>query len=163
MILFPDILLDSIYDIDPYMLKDKGIKGLIIDIDNTLVAWDIERPDNKAIQWIKTMTNKGFKICLISNNTFERVRIFNESLNLFSIPEAKKPTKKSFLKALKKLKLKPEQIAVIGDQIFTDVLGGNRFNMFTILVRPISDKEFPFIQVKRFIEKIILALYKTER
>ncbi len=156
---YPDLILDSIYHIELESLHKNQIKGLIIDIDNTLVAWDIKEADELSMQWIKRMKENGIRVCLVSNNTRDRVIKFNEQLQLFAVHSANKPTKRPFLKALKHLETHPSQTAVIGDQIFTDVWGANRLNMFSILVTPISPKEFPLIRIKRFFEKKVLKEY----
>ncbi len=157
---FPNLIVDSINDIKLNVLQENNIKGLIIDIDNTLVAWDIKEADERAMRWIAYFKEQGIRVCLVSNNTEDRVVKFNEKLKLFAVHRANKPRRAPFIKALNHLQTKPEETAMIGDQIFTDVLGGNRLNMFTILVTPISQKEFPFIRVKRFFEKIILKKYQ---
>ncbi|MGE4282265.1 MAG: YqeG family HAD IIIA-type phosphatase [Clostridia bacterium] len=161
-ILFPSLIVETIENIDLETLQKNNIKGLVLDIDNTLVAWDIKEADEKAMRWIQYVKSQGIKVCLVSNNTEDRVVKFNENLSLFAIHAANKPSKMPFLKALRYLELKPEEIAVVGDQIFTDVLGGNRLNMFTILVTPISQKEFPFIKMKRFFEKRVLKSYEKK-
>ncbi|MDK2800095.1 MAG: putative phosphatase [Clostridiales bacterium] len=161
-IFFPKLVVDSIEDINLDILRRNNIKALIIDIDNTLVAWDIKEADEKSMRWIEYLKNQGIKICLVSNNTEDRVVKFNEKLKLYAIHRANKPRRAPFLKALSYLKTKPEETAMIGDQIFTDVWGGNRLNMFTILVTPISPKEFPFIKVKRFFEKMVMKNYKKK-
>ncbi|MBZ4645560.1 MAG: putative phosphatase [Petroclostridium sp.] len=161
-ILFPSLVVDGIEDIDLKTLQKNNIKGLIIDIDNTLVAWDIKEADEKSMRWIGYLKSQGIKICLVSNNTEDRVVKFNENLKLYAIHRANKPRRAPFLKALEYLKTKPEETAVIGDQIFTDVLGGNRLNMFTILVTPISQKEFPLIKFKRFFEKMVMKNYEKK-
>ncbi len=158
-LLYPDLIVDKLEDIDFNILAENKIKGLIVDIDNTLVGWDVKEADEAAIQWINRVKKNGVRICLVSNNSKERVVKFNEKLSLFTIHHANKPSKAPFIKATKHLNIKPRETAVIGDQIFTDVLGGNRLGMFTILVTPISPKEFPFIRVKRFLEKYILRGY----
>ncbi|WHH59670.1 YqeG family HAD IIIA-type phosphatase [Petroclostridium sp. X23] len=161
-ILFPSLIVDTIEDIDLKTLQKNNIKGLVIDIDNTLVAWDIKEADQKAMRWIEYLKSQGIKVCLVSNNTEDRVVKFNENLNLFAVHRANKPRKEPFLKALKHLELRPEETAVVGDQVFTDVLGGNRLKMFTILVTPISQKEFPLIKLKRFFEKMVLRSYEKK-
>jgi HAD superfamily phosphatase (TIGR01668 family) len=158
-LLYPDIIVGRINDIDLNILKDKNIKGLIVDIDNTLVAWDVKEADEAAIQWIDKIKDSGLKICLVSNNSKERVAKFNEKLSLFTVHRANKPSRAPFIKASRYLNIAPSEAAVIGDQIFTDILGGNRLGMFTILVTPLSQKEFPLIRVKRFLEKIVLRGY----
>ena len=158
-VFYPDLIIDSIYHIDLETLQKNDIKGLIIDIDNTLVAWDVKQADELSIQWIQRMKEKGIRVCLVSNNTRDRVIKFNEQLKLFAVHSANKPSKRPFLKALKHLETLPHQTAVIGDQVFTDVWGANRLDMFSILVTPISPKEFPLIRIKRFFEKKVLKEY----
>ncbi len=158
-IFFPDIVVNRFQDIDLELLEKHNIKGLIIDIDNTLVAWDIKEADEASIRWIEYLKKHGIRICLVSNNSESRDVKFNENLMLHAIHRANKPRRKPFLKALKLLNLRPQEVAVVGDQIFTDVLGGNRLNMFTILVSPIKEKEYIFIRLKRILEKKVLKEY----
>ncbi len=155
----PNIIVDTIKDIKIDILKENNIKGLILDIDNTLVAWDVIEANHNVVEWIQNLKRNGIRVCLVSNNNKERVTKFNEKLKLYAVYKANKPIKTPFKKALDYLKIRAEETAVIGDQIFTDILGGNRLNMFTILVTPISSKEFPFIKVKRFFERIIIKRY----
>lgn len=158
-VLYPNLIVDTIYDIELSTLQKNNIKALIIDIDNTLVAWDIKEADERSMAWIERMKRNGIQSCLVSNNTEDRVVKFNEHLKLFAVHRANKPRRAPFLKALNHLGTQPEETAVIGDQIFTDILGGNRLKMFTILVTPISPKEFPLIRIKRFFEKFVLKKY----
>ncbi|MBC7765973.1 MAG: YqeG family HAD IIIA-type phosphatase [Hyphomonadaceae bacterium] len=156
---YPSTIVDHIGQIDAAYFREHGIKGLIIDIDNTLVGWDILEPDEMVMQWIEVLKEAGLVICLLSNNSKERVTLFNKNLKLHAIHKAGKPRKPNFLKALKLLKTKPCETAVIGDQIFTDIWGGNRHRLHTILVSPISKKEFRFIGFKRRLERIVLRSY----
>jgi HAD superfamily phosphatase (TIGR01668 family) len=162
-IFFPDLFIDTIYEIDVDTLKKRGIKGLIIDIDNTLTAHNKPEADKTLIEWIEQVKSQGLRICLVSNNSEGRVMIFNKALNLDAIYRANKPSKKPFIKAMGYLGTKPQETAVIGDQIFTDIWGGNRLNMFTILVIPISQKEFFFIKFKRLVEKFIMYRYSRRK
>jgi hypothetical protein len=106
------------------------------------------------------LVTSRFKACIVSNASKKRVIRFNERLRLYAIHRASKPGTGAFLKASRLMELKPANIAVIGDQIFTDVYGGNRAGMFTILVKPIHKKENTFVMLKRFPEKIVLKKYK---
>lgn len=157
---FPDLMADRIQDIDFNELIRKNIKGLILDIDNTLVPMHRKEADENAVQWIEEVKKAGLKACIVSNASLKRVIKFNERLKLIAIHRASKPGTKSFLKAARLMDIRPEEAAVVGDQIFTDIYGGNKANMFTILVSPIDKREILFIRLKRIPEKYVLARYK---
>jgi HAD superfamily phosphatase (TIGR01668 family) len=157
---YPDIILDSVRDITPEMLKKNSVKGLILDIDNTLVATHTKEPDEKVLQWIDKMKSAGIKLCIVSNASQQRVEKFNKKLSLNAIHRAYKPNKKGFAKAAALMNLNTNEISVVGDQIFTDIYGGNKAGMKTILVRPIHKKEFFFVQMKRIPEKFVLKSYE---
>lgn len=158
--LFPDEYVDSVKDIDFKKLKRKKIEGLIFDIDNTLVPHDIAEPPQSILNLFKTLKEMGFKICLLSNNNAKRVTIFNKDLNLHNIPKAKKPLKFGITKAMALLRTNNNNTAIIGDQIFTDVWGGNRKGIHTILVKPIETRDEFTVHLKRGIERKVINLYK---
>lgn len=147
---------NSIYDIDFENLKKRGITSLIFDIDNTLVPQKVLNPDRKVINLFKFLKSKGFKVCLISNNTTKRVNNFTKDTGVKGISWAIKPRKSAFYKALEMLDSTPDETAIIGDQIFTDILGGHRVGLFTILVRPLSSEEFGWTKIMRKLEKKVL-------
>lgn len=155
-LLMPDLYYESVFFIDNKELKRRGIEGIIIDIDNTLVPWDVKEANAKVINFIDDILQQGFKVCIISNNTKKRVDKFNEMLRLPSIHRAGKPKLTPYLKAMKLLNTNKQNTAVIGDQLFTDVLGGNRLGLFTILVAPMSSKEFIWTRFVRKLERIVL-------
>ena len=133
-----DFLADSIYDISGEALVRRGIKLLLADLDNTLVPYGVPLPDEKVINWRDELHAYGITLFILSNNRHEhRPRIFAEGLDVPYIGHAAKPYKKSFLRAMEEMHVTKEQTAIIGDQIFTDVLGGNRAGVSTILVKPI--------------------------
>lgn len=138
------------------MLKENSIKGIIIDIDNTLVPWGAKNINDKSGRLIEQLRKDGFRICILSNNTKKRVDEFNKDLNLPAVYNAGKPRKPAYKKALELLQTEISNTAVIGDQIFTDVLGGNRVGLFTILVNPISTKEFFGTRLVRILERFVL-------
>ena len=140
------------------LLRTNNIKGLILDVDNTLVAQYIKVPDDKLIQWINLLRDNKIKLCIVSNGSPKRVLKFNEKLGLDVISKARKPSSKGFLKAIGIMGLQQHEVAVVGDQLFTDVWGGNRLSMFTILVRPIDKKEEFFVRIKRYLEKLVFML-----
>ncbi len=152
----PKVYEESIFYIDVQTLKENNIKGIIIDIDNTLVEWDKKYASEEAKKWLRNLELEGFRVCLVSNNTKDRVVTFNEELKLPAIHRAIKPRRKSFEKAMDLMETTKDTTAVIGDQIFTDVLGGNRLDLFTILVVPLGKKEENFTKFMRKIEKRVL-------
>lgn len=158
--LIPQLYVDSIFDIELQKLIDNGIEGLIVDIDNTLVAWDKKTAPASVLKWFEKVEDSGLKICLVSNNTEDRVVKFTEKIKIYAVHSAKKPTKAPFEKAMKYLGTDKNNTAVIGDQIFTDVLGGNRIGIYTILVVPIESKEFWWTTIVRKFERFVLRNIK---
>ena len=160
-ILYPDLLYDKIEDIDLDALRQKGIKGFILDIDNTLVVPHTPA-DERAKAFVNKLVSAGFKACIVSNNIPARAKSFADGVGLDWVCDGNKPSAKPFRLAVEKLQLKNEEIAVVGDQIFTDVWGGNRQKMITILVTPICDKENYFVKFKRILEKLVMKGYKND-
>lgn len=152
----PDMFIDDIYNLNLCQLKEMGIMTLIFDIDNTLVTYDDLIAPKHTKEWFDFLEKQGFGVYLISNNSENRVKSFAESLNLPYFSRALKPRRKFLLRACNELKVKPQNAAMIGDQLFTDIYGGNRMGMFTIFVKAISDKENWFVHLKRNIERKIL-------
>ncbi|MDA3733783.1 YqeG family HAD IIIA-type phosphatase [Niameybacter massiliensis] len=158
--LYPNLYLNSINEIDTVALKQEGIKGIIFDIDNTLVPYDVLDPTDEIISFFERLKSEGFQICLASNNTEDRVVRFNKGLKVFAIHKSGKPSTKSFKRALELMHLTSNQAVIVGDQIFTDVFGGNRANLKTILVKPVSEKDEWITKVKRGIERKVIAHYE---
>lgn len=158
---YPGMTVDSVHHIDLAGLKEKKIRGLLLDIDNTLVPNHVADADQKTVEWLERVKNEGFKACIVSNASHKRVVRFNEKLKVYAIHRAGKPGTKAFLKAASLMDLKPEEVAVVGDQIFTDIYGANRAKILSILVKPIDRKEMIFVRLKRYPEKIILKQYKN--
>lgn len=157
---YPSLKVDKAQDIKLEMLAKNKIKGLILDIDNTLVPEHVAEADQKAVKWIEKLKEAGFKVCIVSNASQKRVVKFNEKLKVYAIHRASKPGRKAFMKAVRLMEIETYETAVIGDQIFTDIYGGNKLNMFTILVKPIDKREVIFVKVKRIAEKCILAMHE---
>ncbi|MBR2499988.1 MAG: YqeG family HAD IIIA-type phosphatase [Clostridia bacterium] len=153
--LVPDMAVDNIHEINLDALKNKGIKGVILDIDNTLESHKTPKPSQKTLEFLKKLEENGFKICLISNGREERVKLFNEDLSYFALAKAGKPTKRGYLAGMKSMNLTQGETAMIGDQLFTDVFGAKRCKMYAILVTPIESIENGFFYIKRFFENII--------
>lgn len=155
--LIPSLYVQSIFHIDLDALRAQGVKGIITDLDNTLVAWDSPYATPKLISWLDDVRDKGFQVCIVSNNKQVRVEEFARPLQLPSIYEARKPIRKSFRRALEILGTKPQETVVVGDQIFTDVMGGNRMGLYTILVVPVATKEWIGTKALRSMERIVLG------
>lgn len=158
----PNEYVKDIFEIDPYQLKEKGIKGIITDLDNTLVAWDVALATEEVAMWFNDIQKAEINIIIISNNNEDRVSKFSAPLEMPYIHSARKPLRRSFNKAAEQMNLKPNEIAVVGDQLLTDVLGGNRGGFYTILVVPIVETDAPITKFNRFIERRILNYFRKK-
>ena len=156
---YPVEISDSAYKIDYQKYYDEGYRGILFDIDNTLVPHGAPA-DNKAIKLFKKLREIGFDTCLISNNKDPRVKPFAEKVGSRYICNAHKPSRKNYNRAFKLKKTKKENTLFVGDQLFTDVYGANRVGMHTILTKPINPKEEIQIVLKRYLEKIVLLTYR---
>lgn len=159
-ILFPSQYLGSIFELKIEELLAQGIKGIIFDIDNTLVPYDEPEPTPAIIELFERIRASGIQITLVSNNTEDRVLRFNEKIKVFALHKSRKPLPKSFNKALKLMNCKPHEAVIVGDQIFTDVLGGNVAKIPAILVVPVSDKDERITKIKRGLEKKVIRYYE---
>ena len=153
--IYPNLYLNKVEEITVEILQKNNIKALILDVDNTLI--DINKKLSKSIiKWAENLKGQGYKLYILSNtNHVEKVKSVADKIKVPFENFAKKPFKSGFLKVQKILKEEPKNIAVVGDQIFTDVIGGNRCKMYTILVDPISKKEYWYTAWKRPIEDSI--------
>ena len=147
-----DIALKSVHSITPELLGENNISGLLLDLDNTLTTQDNPRPADGVIEWIETMKESGIKMLIVSNNHFERVKPFADKLGLEFICEGKKPLSDGFNRAQKRMNIPFKNLAVVGDQIFTDVLGANIRRVRCIYVFPIEHEKKGFLKFKRKIE-----------
>ncbi len=153
----PDFRFHTIYEVTPAFLVKKGIEGLILDIDNTLVYYGVHKPTPENSFWIKSLQAAGIKMAFVSNGHEERVLTYNESFGFHCSFKSGKPRRGGFLDAAKTMGLAPAKIAAVGDQLFTDVLGGNRAGMMTILVDPIRPEPWLPFKIKRMAERPVLA------
>lgn len=146
---------DNIYEIDYNSLKSQGINFIIFDIDNTLITYDEDVAPEKLKAKMKEIYALGLKACILSNGHSERAKKFSESLGMYFIGDAFKPSLKGYRKISADFGIKPTETVMIGDQIFTDIWGANRFGSKSILVRPIKTENEPgFVKFKRFFERI---------
>ncbi len=160
MILYPNAHFQSVKDISIDFLHKNKINALILDVDNTLIDYN-KNLEEDVKKWVDDLKNRGIKLYILSNsNKKEKVEKVAKELNLEYEYFAKKPLKSGFKKVQKKLQEDPKNIGIVGDQIFTDVIGGNRCKMFTILVEPIDEKDIWITMLKRPIENLIKEKYK---
>jgi HAD superfamily phosphatase (TIGR01668 family) len=158
--LFPREYRPSVFHIDYESLFNNGIKNLIFDIDNTLVTYNVLVPTDEVTGLFANLGKLGFSICILSNNSAKRVGNFCEPLAVRYVNSAGKPGVSGARKAIKMLGAVPENTAIIGDQIFTDVWCGNRLGAYTILVEPVSRERDELItRVKRGIEAFVVGKY----
>lgn len=163
-ILTPTYYEDNIYNINLESFKNKGIKLIITDIDNTIVPYGTPEPTDNINKWFKKAKDLGFDICFLSNNDEERISTFNKKLGYFAIYKANKPLPFSYLKCLKEHNVKKEEAIFFGDQLFTDILGANVAGIKSVLVKPIRyDNEGWFICFKRKMELLFLDKVKPKR
>lgn len=151
----PHITYKSYKDIDLNLLLNNNINTILIDIDNTLAPHDEQLPNSDVIKFINDIKNKGFNIFTLSNNSLDRVNMFSNALDVKGYSFSLKPLKKTYKKVLKE---NPNlgNICVIGDQLLTDILGGNRMKFMTIYTRPLVQKDITFTKFNRFFEKFII-------
>ena len=156
---YPDLYLTNIKEITLELLKKNKIKGLVLDVDNTLIDYDKNLIEG-AKKWCDNLKQNNIKICILSNtNKVKKVEKVAKILDLEYIYFAHKPNKKGFHKAKDLLGLKEEEIATVGDQIFTDVLGGNKVGMYTILTKPIDERDILITKIKRPFERMVIKRY----
>ena len=157
--LYPKEYLNNVTEITTDFLNQNQLKGVILDVDNTLIDFNKKLLDGVE-EWIKELKENGIKFCIVSNsNKVEKVKKVAGTLQIPFIYFAKKPLKSGFKKAKQILKLEAKNIAVVGDKIMTDIIGANRCKMFSILVKPIEEKDYFITRVKRPIEKRIIQKY----
>lgn len=156
--LFPEEYLDSTYDIDFDKLYKEGYRGVIFDIDNTLVPHGAPA-DERAISLFNHLKELGFSCMLLSNNKEPRVKMFNDAVHVNYMYKAGKPKPAGYKKAMHRLGTTTKNTIFVGDQIFTDIIGANLADIRTILVKPIHPKEEIQIVLKRFLEKPIIGCY----
>lgn len=150
------VALRSVLQIQPGLLRQYGIRGLMLDLDNTLTTHDNPAPAEGVLSWIGVMRQAGIAMMIVSNNRPHRVQPFAAALGLPFVAEGAKPLPKGFRLAQKRMQLPFSQLAVVGDQIFTDILGANLCGVKSIYVRPIQYENKGFLRVKRWLERPFL-------
>lgn len=158
---YPKECAESSYDINYKRIYERGYRGILFDIDNTLVKHDAPA-DEKAIRLINDLKQMGFQICLISNNGEERVKLFNKEVKLKYIFDAGKPMVKNYNKAMKLMGTNTSNTIFVGDQLFTDIYGANRAGLRSYFVKPIGPEIEVQIKIKRKLEKIVIFFYNKQ-
>ncbi|MDD2511373.1 MAG: YqeG family HAD IIIA-type phosphatase [Syntrophomonas sp.] len=155
-ILYPQIYVKSLLEIPLDKLKELKINTFILDLDNTITEWNRREVRQEIAEWFENIKGQGFKACILSNNGEQRVLVVARSLGIPYLHRAQKPRRRAFFQALSLMESQAAETAVIGDQIFTDVLGGNRAGLYTILVVPLDKREFPGTKISRCMEYFVL-------
>lgn len=156
---FPDEYVASTYVIPFEKLYEEGYRGVIFDIDNTLVPHGAPA-DERAKKLFVRLGAIGFQSCLISNNQKPRVEMFNREIGTIYICNAHKPSTKNYIRAMELMGTDRKNTVFVGDQLFTDIWGAKRAGIHNILVRPIHPKEEIQIVLKRYLERVVLHFYK---
>jgi len=159
---YPYEYVESVFSIDYDKLYNKGYKGIIFDIDNTLVHHG-EDSTKEIDELFQSIHNIGLKTLLLSNNGEKRIEKFLKNIDSLYISNAEKPTTTNYLKAVEMLNMKKNEVLFIGDQIFTDIYGANKSGIDNILVKYIQNNDETKIGIKRNIEKIVLKFYKLNK
>ena len=153
----------DIYSIDYAKLKKEGITCLIFDLDNTLVSYRDKLPTKKVKDLFTKLKKMGFKVIIFSNSGSKRLKPFKEQLDVDVCSRCFKPSPNKFLYVINEYKLEVSQIAIIGDQFYTDIIGGNRVGITTILINPASKTDMILTYIQRFREKkLIKKLSKAD-
>lgn len=153
--LLPDLLAENLYAVPLDALWQRGIRCLVLDLDNTLMPWNAREYDEKLPAWLENARQMGFALFMLSNGTGPRVQEMAGRLGLGCIANACKPRASGFETAARRAGVPCERCAAIGDQIFTDILGANRAGFYSILVEPLSSREFLFTKFTRLVERPI--------
>ncbi len=162
-LLAPDQYLRSAMDVDLEALKKEGVKGLIVDLDNTIVPRYEDEPSQELKEWLEKVRGSGLRVVIVSNNWTSRVRDIAEELGVALVRGARKPFPGSFKNGMRLLGTASSETAVIGDQIFTDVLGANRLGLRTVLVVPMSEREMLHTRMLRKLEyRVLNALVRRQ-
>lgn len=156
---YPDYSFEKVNDIDVMAMKNKGIRLVLLDIDNTLVPYTSPEPDENAFAFLRKLKENNINFAFVSNNGRERVDRFNKNIGADFVYKAKKPLLYGINKMMRLHGVKKEQTALIGDQIFTDIWGGKRAGITTYLVCPIKEVDTLFFRFKRYYEKKVIKSY----
>ena len=161
--LIPDDYYESVFLIPYEELWKQGIRGLIFDLDNTLTPFHEKLPPAKIVALMKRLEKMGFEVCLLTNNTPARLQGFNKDMQLKGIANGLKPFTRGIKRAMKLMGTTRSQTIIIGDQLLSDIWAGKNAGIGTVMVAPITEKDFFFVRIKRVIERFMLRKYFQER
>ncbi len=156
-------MLNSFSELTVSFLREKGIKALILDVDNTLIPYEETEPRPAVRAWLAELDAAGIKVAFVTNNHRPRLERFNETLGYPAFANSAKPFRRNMKRAMRAMGADPSHTANMGDQIFTDVWAGRRMNLFTVLVPPIRDKRDPFTRFKRLLERPFKRAYHKKK
>ncbi|WP_369298406.1 YqeG family HAD IIIA-type phosphatase [uncultured Neglectibacter sp.] len=159
----PTAMKRGLTDLTPEFLSGLGVKALLLDVDNTVASYTSHEPIPGAVEWAHRMVDAGFRVLVVSNNFKKRVQPFAARFGLDCISFAMKPLPFGYLKARRLLRMKCPECAIIGDQIFTDVIGANLCGMKSVLLTPIEEEEGVTFRVRRHFEKGLREKYRNRR
>lgn len=157
--LIPDLILPALTDLTPQLLRARGIGLLLMDFDNTIVPYTTDVPTEPMQRWLREMQESGIRLCVVSNSKKPRVQVFCREYGLVCITHAKKPFQRGICAAKEQYGLPPAQMALVGDQIYTDVLGANCGGLMSILVRAIDNHNF-WLKLRHVAELPFIAIGK---
>ena len=155
----PTYMFAHYYEVTPEFLEERGIRALLIDIDNTLAPYEQPDPDERIRGWFDGLAQRGIKAALVSNNHAPRVERFNSTLGLIAYADSGKPGKKTLIRAMDALGVSREETAMLGDQLLTDSFAGRHIGLPSIIVPPINDKKNLFFRFKRLCERPYIRKY----
>jgi len=158
---FPKYYVDSVLDIDPEWIKAQGKNCVLVDLDNTLLPRDTSTFSPEILAWVKSLYDADLKVCLLSNNWHERVHTAAEELDMKLVSKAIKPLPPAFFAALRCVGGKRKETIMIGDQLFTDVLGSAILGMPCIMVKPLAAHDLKHTLLLRNVEKLIMGDRET--
>lgn len=154
--LLPDLYLGSVLEVDAELLAARRISGLLLDLDSTLIEYRGSDFPPAVADWVRNMQETEVRLCVVSNGRSQRVQSLVDRIGVPVVTDAGKPLPFGVRRALARLELDRERVAMVGDQLFTDVLAGRLVGLFTILVRPVSTRDPWFTAVKRPLERLLL-------
>lgn len=156
----PEYYLGSFEEANADFLLSIGVKGIVLDIDNTLEPYEHPKAGERVVKWFDELKTAGIKTSIVSNNNEDRVRIFNEDFGMPAYPRGGKPFKKNVINAINDMGISKSEAILMGDQIFTDVWAAHNAGIPAILVPPINDRKDILTRFKRLLEGIVLAAYR---
>lgn len=154
--ILPDEYVESVFTIDLDKLWQSGKRLILSDLDNTLVPWNHPHVPDSLARWYEKAAHLGFKLCIVSNNRGKRVAEFGDRMGIEAIGTARKPRPDAFEEAMHRFGYPAEETVMLGDQLFTDIRGGNRCGIYTILVVPIDKREWWGTRINRMIERLVM-------